>query len=96
MEFLSLILDVSRYRIEFLLMMLSLMTWTIVICLLIYNPAEHVSYICTLDTSINYLFMIHVLHLTWQKVSYMMIHFSLNEYLETVSKISLCFSEPVG
>ena len=94
MEFLSLILDVSRYRIEFLLMLLSLMTWTI--CLLIYNPADHVFYICTLDTSINYLFMIHVLHLTWQKVSYMMIHFSLNEYLETVSKISLCFLEPVG
>jgi len=46
----------------------------IVICLLIYNPAEHFSYICTLDTSINYLFMIHVLHQTWQKVSYMMIH----------------------
>jgi len=94
MEFLSLILDVSRYRIEFLLMLLSLMAWTI--SLLIYNPADHVFYICTLDTSINYLFMIHVLHLTWQKVSYMMIHFSLNEYLETVSKISLCFLEPVG
>jgi hypothetical protein len=95
MEFLSLILDDSRYIIEFLLMMLSLVTWTIAICLLIYNPAEHVCHICTLDTSINYLFMIHVLHLTWQKVSNMVIHFSLNEYLETVFKISLCFSEPV-